>query len=177
MLAGGGTVASGEHAFNALKTIDPVERARVLGEATLGGAKREGRCVSLRPGWNTGGRVRAMQQVLVAKFALPDLTARLEATGDLELVETNRRHDQFWGSCFCPAHVGTPGRNMLGELLMAIRDRRRQSASGEEVIRAQPSGVLCPGWRGFSSRLRGSAEPIRIRCRRTPSATDFEKRP
>ncbi|MFJ5071701.1 NADAR family protein [Kitasatospora sp. NPDC088556] len=125
LLAGGGTVASGEHAFNALKTIDPVERARVLGEATPGGAKREGRRVSLRPGWNTGGRVRAMQQVLVAKFALPDLAARLEATGDLELVETDHWHDQFWGSCFCPAHAGTPGRNMFGELLMAIRDHRR----------------------------------------------------
>ncbi|MGW6602262.1 NADAR family protein [Streptomyces sp. NPDC055036] len=121
----GSTVASGEHAFNALKTIDPVERAEILAAATPRQSKRLGRQATLRPGWNTGGRVRAMQQVLVAKFALPDLAARLEATGDLELVETNHWHDRFWGSCLCPAHAGTPGRNMLGELLMAIRDSRR----------------------------------------------------
>ncbi|MEU7318340.1 NADAR family protein [Streptomyces sp. NPDC007083] len=99
----GGTVASGEPAFNALKTLDSVERAEILTAETPGQSKRLGRRATLRPGWNTGGRVRAMQQVLVAKFAVPRLAELLEATGDLALVETNDWHDQFWGSCFCPA--------------------------------------------------------------------------
>ncbi len=77
--------------------------------------------MTLRPGWNTGVRVWAMQRVLAAKFAVPSLNQRLVATGDLMLVETNHWHDQFWGSCFCPKHEQVPGTNMLGELLMAIR--------------------------------------------------------
>jgi ribA/ribD-fused uncharacterized protein len=124
----GAEAASGEHAFNALKTLDPAERAAVLNAGTPGQSKRLGRRVTLRPDWDTGARVWAMQQVLVAKFAVPELTARLNATGDLKLVESNHWHDQFWGSCFCPSHARVPGQNMLGELLMALRTRHRMAA-------------------------------------------------
>ncbi|MFE7117652.1 NADAR family protein [Streptomyces sp. NPDC057654] len=118
-------VASGEHAFNALKTLDPAEQNHVLGAPDPGESKRRGRRVTLRPGWNTGMRVWAMQRVLTAKFAVPDLNQRLVATDDRMLVETNGWHDQFWGSCFCPKHERIPGTNMLGELLMAIRAHSR----------------------------------------------------
>ncbi len=97
-------------------------RQHVLEAPTPGESKRRGRRVTLRPDWDTGGRVLAMQQVLRAKFA-PDtaLSAELAATGQLRLVETNHWHDQFWGDCTCPRHADLPGTNMLGELLMAIR--------------------------------------------------------
>lgn len=117
----GGEAASGEHAFNALKTLDPAEQRDVLAAPTPSLAKRQGRRVALRPGWDTGVRVWAMQRVLTAKYALPGLAQRLVDTGDLELVETNHWHDQFWGSCFCPRHEPVPGANMLGELTMAVR--------------------------------------------------------
>ncbi|MFF3127024.1 hypothetical protein ACFVRD_33035 [Streptomyces sp. NPDC057908] len=39
----GGTVASGEHAFNALKKIDPVERTEIPAAATPGRSNRLGR--------------------------------------------------------------------------------------------------------------------------------------
>ena len=115
-------VRSGEHAFNALKTTDQGARAQVLAQPTPAKAKAVGRRVPLRPGWDDGMRVRAMQATLVAKFSILDLDERLQDTGDLHLVETNTWHDQFWGDCRCgrPA-CAQPGVNMLGELLMALR--------------------------------------------------------
>ncbi len=114
-------VASAEHAFNALKTVDPRQQRYVLEAPTPGESKRRGRWVALRRGWDIGGRVWTMQRVLTAKFTVPALSVLLADTGDLRLVETNHWHDQFWGSCFCPQHEQIPGTNMLGELLMAIR--------------------------------------------------------
>jgi ribA/ribD-fused uncharacterized protein len=114
-------VPTAEHAFMALKTLDPVQREHVLTAATPGAAKRRGRGVTLRPDWDTGARVWAMKSVLESKFAVPDLRERLLATGMTKLVEVNEWHDQFWGDCWCASHVGQPGVNMLGELLMALR--------------------------------------------------------
>lgn len=122
-------VRSAEHAFNALKTVDPAARQRVLDQTSPGMAKQAGRRVPLRPGWENGLRVRAMQTVLLAKFRVLDLHERLQDTGDLHLVETNVWHDNFWGDCMPDQTSRTPhtprcehpGTNMLGELLMALR--------------------------------------------------------
>lgn len=115
------TVKSSEHAFMALKTEDPTEQAYVLDADSPGQAKRRGRSVSLRSDWDFGARVWAMQTVLRDKFSIPELGQKLVDTGSLFLVEENDWHDQFWGNCSCSAHATTPGTNMLGELLMALR--------------------------------------------------------
>ena len=115
-------VDSGEHAFNALKTIEPRSRRQVLSQLTPSKAKMVGRRVPLRAGWDTGVRVRAMQTVLLAKFADPDLHQRLLDTDEQLLVETNTWHDNFWGDCRCGRSAcADRGVNMLGELLMALR--------------------------------------------------------
>lgn len=127
----GVTVKSNEHLFNALKFTDLDYRAYVLDAPTPGEAKRRGRTRKqpLRPGWDTGGRVRAMQTGLLAKFADPVLRAVLDSTDDRLLIETNRWHDTFWGTCIgggrtpCRPDCALPGKNMLGELLMALRCR------------------------------------------------------
>lgn len=116
---------SGEHGFNALKTLIKAEQAKVLGAASPGAAKKAGRRVSLRPDWDGGVRVAAMSHVLRAKFSLPMMEQNLLATGSQILVETNYWHDQFWGDCYCAKHAHVPGKNMLGELLMAIRAQKR----------------------------------------------------
>lgn len=118
-------VPTSEHAFMALKTVDPAQQAHILEAATPGEAKRRGRGVTLRPDWDAGARVWAMRTVLDSKFAVPDLRERLLATGTTKLVEVNEWHDQFWGDCWCPSHVGNPGVNMLGELLMSLRTELR----------------------------------------------------
>lgn len=114
-------VDTAEHAFNAAKTTNRDQVDRVLAARTPGEAKRLGRRVPLRPGWDTGVRVSAMRHILTAKFADPQLRQVLVGTGDLHLVENNDWHDDFWGSCQCPRHAATPGVNMLGELLMELR--------------------------------------------------------
>ncbi|MFF8918841.1 NADAR family protein [Streptomyces sp. NPDC015032] len=106
--------------------MNPAEQAHLLAAPTPREAKGRGRRVTLRPDWNTGGRMLAMRHVLRSKLAPhSDLTRRLVATGGLVLVETNHWHDQFWDDCTCPAHATVLGTHMLGELLMATRSMNR----------------------------------------------------
>lgn len=120
----GVVVRSAEHAFNAAKTTDVIHRGQVLIAPTPSKAKARGRHVRLRPGWDEGLRVLVMQKVLVAKFDVPRLRDSLDETGTTSLVETNSWHDNFWGDCTCGRNAcSDPGKNMLGELLMAVRAR------------------------------------------------------
>jgi ribA/ribD-fused uncharacterized protein len=82
-----------EHAFAAAKTLDRTERELIRLAERPGEAKRLGRQVALRPGWDDL-RVEVMRGLLARKFAPgTDLAARLLATGDAQLVEGNT-----WGT-------------------------------------------------------------------------------
>lgn len=107
--------ATVEHAFHAAKTDDPIERERVWVAPTPGVAKRIGRRVTLRAGWDEE-RQAVMLRLLRQKFAAPDLREQLLATGDAELVEDNYWGDRYWG-----VSDGV-GDNHLGRLLMVVRD-------------------------------------------------------
>ena len=109
-----------EHFFQAMKTLDQAERQKIANAETPGMAKRLGRHVQLRPDWEQI-KVDVMRTGLMLKFTDAALAEKLLATGDEELVEGNWWHDQTWGSCFCPDHCRTPGRNLLGMLLMELR--------------------------------------------------------
>jgi N-glycosidase YbiA len=109
-----------EHAFAATKTLDFTERELIRLAARPGEAKRLGRQVALRPGWDDL-RVDVMRALLARKFAPgTDLAARLLATADAQLVEGNTWGDRFWGVC------RGEGRNQLGQLLMERRDELRR---------------------------------------------------
>lgn len=121
----GMTFPTSEHAFQAAKTEDREERMTVRRQATPGKAKRAGRKVCLRPGWDAM-RLGVMETILIDKFfRSKDLKARLLATGDAELVEGNRWHDNFWGVCTCTKCKDKEGLNHLGQLLMKVRDMMR----------------------------------------------------
>ena len=109
-----------EHFFQAMKTLDPAERKAIANAETPGMAKRMGRTVKLRSDWEQV-KVDVMRTGLMLKFSDAKLAQKLIDTGDEELVEGNWWHDQTWGSCFCPDHCRTPGRNLLGMLLMELR--------------------------------------------------------
>lgn len=116
--------SSGEHLFNALKTIDPVEQEWVRNAPTPGEAKRRGRQVTLRPDWDTAIRFKAMKSVVGRKFLQDwDLSIKLYITFGDELIEGNTWHDNVWGDCNCgrPA-CAEQGQNHLGKLLMEYRD-------------------------------------------------------
>lgn len=70
-----------------------------------------------------------MRKVLLARYAEPNAEmyggnkARdgLLSTKGLEIVQLNRSHENFWGSCCCKDCEGK-GQNLYGKMLMEIRD-------------------------------------------------------
>lgn len=105
-----------EHAFQAAKTEDAAERARIRLASEPGHAKFLGRRVALRPGWD-GMRVGVMRALLAQKFEPgTNLRASLDATAPGLLEEGNDWDDRFWGK------VNGVGENWLGRLLMELRD-------------------------------------------------------
>ena len=82
-----------------------------------------------------------MREVVICKFMQnPDLMKKLLATGDAKLVEGNTWHDNYWGICRCGSRdkCGT-GSNMLGKILMQVRDTYR---SNPELIERRHNNVI-----------------------------------
>jgi ribA/ribD-fused uncharacterized protein len=109
-----------EHAYQASKTLDPAEQEAIRLAETPGRAKRLGGKATLTEDW-PHRRFDAMYTLLKIKFAKEPFRSQLLATDSALLIEGNDWHDQLWGDCVCEKHIGTPGLNMLGELLMLIR--------------------------------------------------------
>jgi ribA/ribD-fused uncharacterized protein len=103
-----------EHAYQASKTINSKERRAIRLAKTPGEAKRLGRRVMLRFGFETM-KIDIMLQILRTKFSDPELKKRLLATKPFELVEGNTWGDRFWGQ------VNGVGQNWLGKCLMRLR--------------------------------------------------------
>jgi ribA/ribD-fused uncharacterized protein len=104
-----------EHAFQASKTVDIVERIKVAAAPDPAASKREGRKVTLRSDWEQV-KIDVMLELLTQKFSHPFYRELLIATGDAFLEETNSWQDRFWGVC------NGVGENHLGKLLMQIRE-------------------------------------------------------
>jgi len=109
-----GDYPSVEHAYQAEKTIDPVERRFIRTANSPGEAKRRGRRVTIRPDWDDI-KVDVMYRLVQCKFKQEPYRSRLIATGSREIVEGNRWGDTFWGMCH------GKGTNMLGKLIMEVR--------------------------------------------------------
>ena len=107
---------SSEHYYMCQKTTDMAKRQEILDSENPGRAKRLGRALKLRPDWDEKYKNKAMMTALVAKFSIPDLKERLLATRGFYLEETNHWNDTYWGVC------NGVGQNMLGRMLMFIRD-------------------------------------------------------
>lgn len=112
----GNRYTSVEHAFQAAKTLDPVEKIKVQICPTPGMAKRIGKNVTLRTDWEQV-KVSIMLELLRQKFSV--IPKILLSTEDQELVEGNTWNDHFWGVC------NGMGENMLGKLLMQVRGELR----------------------------------------------------
>lgn len=106
-----------EHAFQAAKTLDAHQRYLIRTSATPVAAKRRGRGVELRPGWE--GMKRFVMACLVRqKFEAPELRRRLLDTGLVPLEEGNTWNDTYWGVDLATGE----GENHLGRILMRVRD-------------------------------------------------------
>jgi len=82
-------------------------------------AKKLGKSVDMVPNWDTE-RVLVMRRLLQEKFKNPLLRSLLLVTENIPLVEGNTWHDTTWGVC------NGVGSNLLGKLLMEIRDECRR---------------------------------------------------
>jgi ribA/ribD-fused uncharacterized protein len=112
-----------EHYYQAQKFEDPAARERIRKARSPMQAAAYGRDPAnrLRPDWE---RVKddVMYTAVRAKFAQhTGLRKRLLATGNAILIE-HTRHDRYWGD----GGDGT-GRNMLGSILMRVREELRGS--------------------------------------------------
>lgn len=109
---------TGEHAFQALKALDPGEGATVLAARTPGEAKARGRRVALRPGWDGGLAIEVMRAVVQAKYwQHADFRDALDATASGIIIEVTTWNDTVWGT-----NQEGFGANQLGQLLMEVRD-------------------------------------------------------
>ena len=117
----GVTVNSVEAVFQAQKTIDPIEKKRIM-HLSPPMAKKAGRAVKLRSDWDKV-KFDVMFKACYAKFSQnDDLKNLLLSTGDVLLVEnTTGWHDNIWGQCSCPRCINKVGQNLHGRALMNVR--------------------------------------------------------
>lgn len=74
-----------------------------------------------------------MNDILYAKFSIPDLAEKLKATGSAYLIEENYWHDNRWGKCTCEKCSQTEGFNWLGKILMEIRQEINEKAQEHTI--------------------------------------------
>ncbi len=112
------TYRTAEHAYQTAKFLDSKVRQVIITAKTPGAAKKFGRSFPMRSDWEKV-KVKVMEDVLAAKFSNPILREKLLDTGDSELIEGNTWGDRYWGVC------GGSGENVLGKLLMKLREHLR----------------------------------------------------
>ena len=111
-----------EHAFQAAKCSHPEDEEEIRKASSPGEAKKLGRCVLLRPDWEKV-KVDVMADLVALKFRQhKELAERLLATENLYLEKGNFWHDNFWGNCYCDACSEKEGMNVLGIILMEVRE-------------------------------------------------------
>jgi len=112
-------VRSVEHIYQASKTDNLAQKARILNAASAALAKKLGRECDVRVSWDAE-KYDIMEGAVRAKFTQHyHLKLKLLATGDAYLEETNPWGDTYWGVC-----QGV-GLNQLGSILMQVREELR----------------------------------------------------
>jgi len=107
-----------EHAYQAAKTVNEEQRARVRGARLPSIARAYGQKVHMRPNW-ADLKIPTMLDLLRQKFSRKPLRDYLLLTGGVKIEEGNWWGDRFWG--VCPAGSGS-GENNLGKLIMQVRE-------------------------------------------------------
>lgn len=118
------TFASVEHAYQSGKQQmhDAKELFSTKNKLTAGQAKRLGKQLPIRPGWDDFAPIY-MRELVLQKFTKhADLRELLLATGDRHIYELNNWGDTFWG-VVTDKHGRLSGFNTLGNILMETREK------------------------------------------------------
>lgn len=83
-----------------------------------------GQRIKIRRKWHLE-RIAIMEKILRMKFRNRKLARLLRETGDKKLIHYSHKHDTFWSKCTCSIHTQM-GINLIGEMLMKIRDELKQ---------------------------------------------------
>lgn len=114
-----------EHAFQAAKCVSENDKLKIRNCKSAKEAKMIGRRVKIINEWDNK-RKEIMRELLEKKFQQnTQLNISLQATAPEKIVENNYWHDNFWGQCTCGKHRNEKGENILGGLLMEVRDKQQ----------------------------------------------------
>ena len=109
------TYENNEAAFQAQKCLSDGEKRKFC-SLNPSEAKRLGRHVPLRKDWENV-KVGVMKEIVRCKFEQhPELKEKLLALKNIYLEEGNDWGDKIWGT------VNGQGKNLLGNILMSVRD-------------------------------------------------------
>lgn len=112
-----------EHFFVAMKSVDVAERYKIALIAHPAEAKKYGRSIQLRPDW-LDIRVDVLRYGIRQKFLLDnDLRILLVDSYPAPITHLVHWHDNFWASCICNGCSSKEKVNMLGQLLMELREQ------------------------------------------------------
>jgi len=115
-----------EAAYQAQKTLDTKERKKFCGMKPTD-AMNYGRSVKLRDDW-FDTREQIMYEVNLAKYQQNSKALRfLLDTEGIVLEEGNYWHDNFYGNCTCDRCKNIKGQNVLGKILMRIRNELQEN--------------------------------------------------
>lgn len=117
----GNIFPSVEHAYVSAKSKDPkFIKTCMDSNNSPGKIKRLCRSIEIVSNWSEVKDL-VMSELVNKKFNTEPFKTLLINTGDSIIVETNKWHDNYWGSCRC-VRCGDRGKNTLGKLIMRIRD-------------------------------------------------------
>jgi ribA/ribD-fused uncharacterized protein len=122
--------ATVEHYYQAMKTLNYTQRRTFAMSSNPADAKKMGRQIQIRSDWENV-KIAVMRNALWQKFKDPELAGMLVSTHPRKLVEGNEWGDKFWGI------FKGEGLNMLGQLLMATRERLMTGRRNLEIYTAQ----------------------------------------
>lgn len=116
-----------EAAYQASKCKNQSDKAQFGSIYSGAEAKAKGQLIEIREDWDDV-KVGIMKEILQLKFREGYASANtLLKTEDAILIEGNDHNDTFWGVC------NGMGKNMLGILLMEVREELRDARSKSKI--------------------------------------------
>lgn len=115
---------SSEAAYQAQKTNN-IKARYIFSKLDARESKTLGYIIKIREDWDDV-KLQIMEEICRIKFNLPQFKAKLVATGNSEIIQSNYWGDIFWGVC------DGVGENNLGKIIMKIRSEIKEELKFKE---------------------------------------------